>query len=517
MNDKRRNMKLRMLFAAVGGVLLWADASAGDTLSIASRRAGEYEQAGTMRRQVWQNVAMRYDKLPFSLTEIRVDGLTEKRGEAALAQQGNEAEEWGAAVSSFFVLDGQSRLFGEASYRNGRREHLLWNENSDFEYLYPYVTGDSIGGFMKEETYRFSGGYAYRSGRWTAGAELAYRAVTAYRDKDPRPRNTVSDLTVGAAASCRINGRYRVGLSADYRIYSQKSDIAFLADKGSTSVYQMLGLGMDYVRFAGLQTSARYRGNGAGGSLDLLPVDAENGLSVSLRADYFHLTKELPNLNNAPINENALTDVSLEAAWNRRAAAWKYGVMLDVAMQRRSGTENIFGDPTGNVYPQISSVDPFKQTSFRAALRGMAGQPVSAVRRWGWSVKPFVAYGQTEPKYESAGRYVKVASLQGGLQAEAAWRQEKWLWTAGVSGSRLSNLKADYVLPGLSADRSVTQALLSNIRYAGDDRTACAVSLRGDWWADARYALFFAASCRYGKYKECGKAHKVELAVGCVF
>ena len=75
-----------------------------------------------------------------------------------------------------------------------------------------------------------------------------------------------------------------------------------------------------------------------------------------MRTDYFHLTKELVSINYAPINEVKNVDISLETAWTHRNREWKYGVNLLAALQQRTGVENIFGDPTANVYPKISSV-----------------------------------------------------------------------------------------------------------------------------------------------------------------
>jgi len=510
-------MERRFLSVVLLGGLLFNHVMAVDTLTIKQRRIGEYERESLLCQRVWRNVALRYDKLPFCLTEIRMDGWMEKRGEAAVVQEGNERKEFAMLVNSSFVLDGYSRLFGQASYRSGRRENVVWNENSDFEYLYPYVSGDSIGGFMEEEAYRFSGGYVYRFGKWTVGAELDYRAMVAYRDKDPRPRNVVSDLTASAAVSYLISEKYRLGISGKFHTYNQKSDIAFLADKGSTSVYQMLGMGLDYVRFAGSQTSTHYRGSGVGGSLDLLPVDVGNGFSASLCADCFHLTKELPSLNNIPINENRIADALLEMIWNRIRSVWKYGVSCTVWIQQRTGTENIFGDPTGNVYPQISSVDQFKQTLFHAVLNGIVGQPVTGARRWGWSVRPFVSYLQTEPEYKSVNRYVKLASAQGGVRVESAWKLSDWFLTAGLSGSYATNLKADYSLSGLSSGRSVAKTLLSNIRYLKDDCTSVALALRGDYFVDTHCALYFSAAWRHQQYKECGVANRMEVSIGCIF
>ena len=34
---------------------------------------------------------------------------------------------------------------------------MLWNENADYDVIYPYVAADSVGGDMKFENYAFQG------------------------------------------------------------------------------------------------------------------------------------------------------------------------------------------------------------------------------------------------------------------------------------------------------------------------------------------------------------------------
>jgi len=512
-------MKQRFLIIIAIMCLLPLKLAAADTLTVEQKLLLEQSRTTLFRNQVWQNTAIRYNLRPFSLTTIGVKGLYEERSDAALAQEGNGEKDFGIEVNSSVVLNQHSRLFGTASYRNGRREDVVWNENSDYSLIYPYVVGDSIGGYMNEEEYKFSGGYTYRFGKWTAGAELDYRAVIAYRDKDPRPRNIISDLKANLALSRNLNSKYMIGISVQARKYNQKSDIKFLADKGSTSVYQMLGLGMDYVRFAGSQTSSRYSGTGIGGSIDLLPVrDKENnGFSASLRADYLHLTKELTNINNAPVNEINNIDVSLETAWTRHIREWKYGVRLLAAMQSRTGVENIFGDPTGNIYPKLSSVDQFKNTTLKVALKGMVGQNLESNRRWGWMLLPTVGYAQTRPEYKDNGRYVEIASANGGLEAQSFWKVSNVLLSASLAGGYTSNIKSKYSLPGLDSKKSVGSTLLSNIGYLSDDHTSVALKLRSDYVVNARYAVFLSANWLHQEYKECGRTDRIEVSLGVTF
>ena len=151
-------MKQRFLIILTVIVLLPIKLAAADTLTVEQKLVSEYSRMTVFRNQVWQNAAFRFDQRPFTLTVISVKGLYDQRGNAALAQEGNGKKDFSAEVNSFLVLNQSSRLFGQASYRNGRRKNVVWNENSDYSMLYPYVVGDSIGGFMKEEEYKFSGG-----------------------------------------------------------------------------------------------------------------------------------------------------------------------------------------------------------------------------------------------------------------------------------------------------------------------------------------------------------------------
>ena len=493
---------------------------AADSLSVEQKLLWQQHRTALLRNQVWQNSAIRFDLHPFSLTTTGLNGLYEKRGQAAIAQEGNGEKNFSINVNSFVVLSPNSRLFGTASYRNGRREDVVWNENSDYSLLYPYVVGDSIGGYMKEEEYNFSGGYAHRFGKWTGAAELDYRAVIAYRDKDPRPRNIISDLKAMLALSRRLGNAYTIGLSVQARKYNQKSDISYLADKGATSVYQMLGLGMDYVRFAGSQTSARYTGAGIGGSIDLMPTSKDgenNGWSASLSTYYLHLTKELVSVNYAPINEIKNLDVSLETAWTHRKREWEYGVYMLATMQQRTGVENIFGDPTANVYPKISSVDQFENATLKASLKGMVGQGLYGTRRRGWALLPTAAYAQTKPQYKDNGRYAEIASASGGLEAQFFRKASKMLLSASLAGGYTANVKSEYSLPGLDAKKSVGSTLLSNMDYLSDDHASVSVKLRGDYVANDRYALFLSAHWLHQEYKKCGATNRVEVSLGVTF
>lgn len=467
------------------------------------------------RTQVWQNPALNFYRQDFSLSSLALNGRWLNKGEAYLSEEGSSQRNSGLNATSFVKLSDAVKVFGSASYSSERQENVLWNETSDFSVVYPYVTGDSIGGKMTGETYAFQGGYSRTMKEWTLGVVLNYRAAMHYRRKDPRPKNVVSDLNVSAGVSHKLWQTYQLGAALHVRKYDQKSDIDFMSELGSTSVYHMLGLGMNYVRFAGNVTDAVYKGTGVGASIDLLPQTA-NGLSASLRADHFHFSKQLSNISYLPITEVDENKLALELAWMKQEGGLLYGTRLVGHGKVRTGTENIFGDPTGSSYPLISSLEQYEHTSAGVVLSGLlATDPLT--RRFSWSVEPQVAYQWNKEEYKNPQRFTEYASWWAGLKAGVQWqfRQSLLAFTAG--GGYSGNLTARKQWGTLDLSGSVGQSLLHNFAYLTDQYGLWQVGSRYDYKLKGNQLLFATLSCIGKSYKECGAQHEVALSVGMSF
>lgn len=136
---------------------------------------------------VYDNPAMKYVWHPSTLNELRAGGEYIHEEQPSLAEEG-DGRYMGFVDVRSFIRKGNSSLWGEARYKNGKKTGRRWNETSDYLLLYPYVMGDTVGGDLKSEQYYFSGGYAYRKGSYTIGAEGSYGADIEYRNADPRPK-----------------------------------------------------------------------------------------------------------------------------------------------------------------------------------------------------------------------------------------------------------------------------------------------------------------------------------------
>ena len=440
-----------------------------DTLSLSDKVIRTASFATGFRGEIWQNPALYYYYTPYIWTRLDVNGAYHDKGKASLKQEGDKDTRIGVDVNSFVILSERDRVFGSAGYRSEKQENVLWNENIDWKLIAPYVTGDSIGGFLKGETYYFNGGYASESGSWTWGITGGYRASHNYRDKDPRPRNTASDLSFALGAGYRL-GTYRLGVSADFRLYQQKSEISFLADKGSTSVYHMLGLGMDYVRFAGNQTGTKHQGIRWGGSIGILPVDTEKGISATVSIDRMSMDKKLSNANNLTLLELNTTDLKGNVTWMRELQQAEHlAVKLDAGYIVRKGMENIYGEAGGSSYGALISTSPgMKVTNSRIAVSGLWEKLLTDKGVWGGAIVPNIIYHRLETDYNAVSRFVHLSVLESSLRARLLYQKRLLRLTAEANGGYYANLSAEYSLPRLNTAKSSAQTLLANIDYLSD-------------------------------------------------
>lgn len=490
---------------------------AADTLSLSERVIHATSFATGFRGEVWQNPALYYYYTPYTWTTIDVNAARHDKGRASLKQEGDEDTRIGVDVRSFVILSEQSRVFGSAGYNSRKQENVLWNENIDWELIAPYVTGDSIGGFLKGETYYFNGGYAGESGRWTWGITGAYRASHNYRDKDPRPRNTASDLSFSVGGGYLL-GAYRLGVSADFRYYQQNCDISFLADKGSTSVYHVLGLGMDYARFAGNQTGTKYQGIQWKGSVGILPVDVEQGISAVVSMGHMAMDKRLSSANSLTLLKLGTTDVNGNVSWiHKPFRSSTLGMKLDAKYTVRKGTENLYGEAGGSSYGTLISTSPgIKITDCRVSAEGLWEKLPYGEQVWGGAIVPNITYHRWEADYKAVSRFVHLSALAGSLRVRLHYQINRLRLTAEANGGYYANLSAESALPGLDASKSSAQTLLANIDYLSDSYGWAEVRLQGDY-PIKRYNLFLSLQWQGTYYKECGTARYAACSLGVFF
>lgn len=274
----------------------------------------------------------------------------------------------GAFDARSYMHVGSNTLWGGASYHNGKTADQRWCEASDYHLVYPYVTADSVGGRLNMERYAFDGGWAGRYDRWALGASLSYVAGHYYRSVDPRPRNVTGTLDLGVGAAYRFATDYVAGLSANYQRYKQSNDIEFVSELGETKIYHLTGLGHRYVRFDGLGKDCNYTADRWGAQADLYGT-GRSALYTTAAFQRLTMTYILTDLNKLPMATVAQNHVRAQAGWRLRTAGHRLTVAADWGYVRRLGTENIFGDPASNQYPQIGSATMYLHRLLEGGVR----------------------------------------------------------------------------------------------------------------------------------------------------
>lgn len=468
---------MRFLFL-IGGLFFVCGVSAQDSTAVLTRLQGYFSPFTTYVKGAEYNPALQFYRAGYSQTELSLNGRFQKEERPLLAEEGDELSEFGFQARTWLKLGEKSRVWGEASYGNGRRENVRWNETSDIRLVYPYVMADSIGGGLKSETYLFTGGYAHECRRLVWGAAFGLRAVQEYRNKDPRPRNLVTDLNVSGGIGWRVAGTYVLAASARARKYKQTNEMEFSGTAGSSTVYHLTGMGMDYVRFRGNNLSTYYQGFGWGGSLDVSSTERK-GVAASLRYERFGFEKIMSDLNKLPLAEVREQKLEGELAWTGKAPAYRWAVRVNGGGGRREGTENLFGDPVNNVYSKIGEADQY--------LSKMAGGTFSALYErtvragFVWSVLPQSGLRRVKMNYRSPGRMIEVSEWNAGMVLNGGYVWNEVLFWFSVGGTHHGNLKAAKSLGDLQPGALAIRALEDNYAAWSADRDRLSFTVRCDY------------------------------------
>ena len=102
------------------------------------------------------NPAARYFYADSTISNFSLGYFSDKGADTYISEIGDAITAFDVYAGSFYIMDTKTRLSGYASYRNSTRRNSIWNENADYELIYPYVSGDSIGGDIYSEQYKRS-------------------------------------------------------------------------------------------------------------------------------------------------------------------------------------------------------------------------------------------------------------------------------------------------------------------------------------------------------------------------
>lgn len=464
-----------------------AETPQGTTITPVIVEAQSYHR--DFRENAFENPASRFYKQDYSLSTIGFRGQHEDANDFKVAQMGKGNSFWKFEAESQYILDKNNLVWGEASYTNGKRHDVTWNETSDFELLYPYVMGDEYVGSLKYEQYYLNGGYAGRYKQWIFGATIGYRALCEFRTHDPRPNNTVADLKASIAAGLNL-GKYNLALSFKAGKYKQTNDLKYFNELGAKKEYHLTGIGNEFVRFSGACNNVFYKGHNLGGSFEFIPTDRE-GISASLMYNYFTFDKILSNLNKLPLNKVKENEIGGEVAWMKQNSKKAfYGVKFNANYIHRDGYDNMFGDATNNVYPQIGSTLMFKNRRTNATFSGFYEQTVNGCFPIG--IKPFVSYMKYTSSHAVSYNEFNTDNLLFGTSLKGSFIKKRNMFQLSLSAShRLSTTTELNIDKETECSPSLTSIMNHTAEYFDKSETNTNITLRYQFKLRPKTMSFF--------------------------
>ena len=164
--------------------------------------------------------------------------------------------------SESFEKDSKYHFFGKAEFISDQKKNVGWRDVEDYELLSPYVIADSVGGTYKRESYSLSGGSSLKNKNMEYALRASYQGAVSYRQVDPRPRNTVSVISINPGITFQKEN-WKVGWFGEYKRYRQNVDIQVEKEGRKIYFYLLQGFGIYNHNFSGYDDnfSRIYKGN----------------------------------------------------------------------------------------------------------------------------------------------------------------------------------------------------------------------------------------------------------------
>ncbi len=486
--------------ALLGGVLVSAEAQVNE--------------------DVFRNPALLSYKDSTSQTEVSV-GYDYRHATTPMRLEQGDGHSRAFANVDAYLHKGKTTLWGNAYYSNGSTRNIQFCETSDFELLYPYLMADTVGGKSKQERYHFLGGFSYPLGRWNVAAEGSYTALMEYRTRDPRPKNLSGDLKASLAASYRLgNPRdgYMLALALNARKYKQTNEVKLYNEVSVPTIYHLTGLGNDYYRFRGMNTSTYYKGYGVGGMLDWMRVNGR-GWFAHAEYGYLDIDKIISTLNELPMANIKEYMEKISFGYSVGNERNIFGWSLAEQWTTRRGRENIFGTAQDNVYPQISTAAPYWADKMQ--LSAEANYRHIFLNHSEIAIKGNVGWNGWEEAYED-GSGDPVRDLEGdawvlGFNLSGKLNLRNWQLAGSLAGEY--HIKSfDYL--GI-LDEVTSQGLVTPVEhyydYLSSDRQFVNAMVEAGYTKDKRFTPFVRIGWQYAHYMEMEHQNSLQVSVGVKF
>jgi len=479
---------LRYLSIVVFVALLFQKLQAQDSLSTHYQGIRErVDQIHSLRNNLYQNPSLRPFQYQYSLTPVDISYRSEKKDLYNFQE--------GSGIKGFrFNTDSYQKdafpnitLWGKASYENIKLQDLKFNESSDFDIVFPYVTADSVGGDLNSEIYQFAGGIAKEIGKWTLAGEAGYRANLAHRKKDPRPENNTSDINAKVGASYQFIENYIVGANIGFNFYKQRNTLTFVAVTGRPAIFHFNGLASFNSLLSGSTENTGailYESKGLNAQFTIAPKN-ENGLFLELGINQHNGFRTLA-YSTASANDWTDQIFNAKLGYFQSKDNVRYGAIAKVDLQTRKGTEGLFNNDGGNTgYAKISEISSYRYYNFNYNLEAFVGMK-------DWSIKPYATFTQIKEQYLNPFREQSADIVKVGVQGQYLVDLKEGLFGISLNLQKQKVLNKNSVF-NINQGTALESLLMQNYSYLTSEPFSIAGELRYDFVASGQIKPFIKA------------------------
>lgn len=216
--------------------------------------------------------ALKKISIPVNYTDMHIH-YGQQKSDDYIWQKGSGSNIFDVQFSSFQQKNNTLRVWGAFDYKNSSIKDVNFNETLDYDYLYPYIMADTVGGDLRNEQYAIAAGLSKTYNKSTYGAEASFVGKQSVRNRDPRIQNISANVNITLSVSQALTEKYNLALSLFGDRYFQQAKVAFNSELGRPTIFHETGLGNYNKLFANTKDEAEYLGYNYGVALHFVPTD----------------------------------------------------------------------------------------------------------------------------------------------------------------------------------------------------------------------------------------------------
>ncbi len=456
------------------------------------------------------HATLKYHELTNNHAEMSMKYTYERSPQAVVQQDGRGVNQLEIAANAHHILDAHSKTWGTVSYTNACTWDVQGTETSDYHLVAPYIMSDTIGGNIKSERYYFNAGYAWHSKRWTVGGALSYRALLAYRDRDPRPKNRVGHLYADISAAYALTNRHLLSVHLGGQKYKQSSSLEFKNPHKVVKEYHETGLGTVYARFTGDKTNNDIQGQAYQTSLALYPQQL-SGFGAQIDWGTMQLEKKLNGFNELPLTDLEINSYKLLAYFKRVNTHNKWRVQTLANVLARRGTENIFGTDATTTFEKISERQYYDQNVYVLSVQGLYEWDYNKKQRY--SILAECTWEDNSQKHKKEGYQLDYTWLNTNMAVSAHWPLKKSCLHLSATGKMQWGMDSNFGMP-----RTVERKyFIKNYETASKSQLRLSTHIRYDSpWSIGTKQVFLVGDYQYGHFAQSLQTHKGSVGFGII-